>query len=347
MTVRKSACLLLLSATLAICAGQGSISGKIVTAAGAGAAVPGAPVQATNLDTKETYKATSASDGRYNLSGLAPGAYEISVEKMTFFLPFHQSGLQVAAGKTTRLDIRLDDVTLNTLGDGGEQFAQYLADKPKVSGPAPRGSDGKPDFSGVWGPTAPKLFGAEPEPLPEAEAASKQRFKRGRRTDLGPMDCLPYGISNAFFWEYRIIQTPTLIAIIDGGFSPPRQIYMDGREHPKDFNPSWMGHSVGHWEGDTLAVDSTGFNDLGWIGGGDLARWPLGFPATEKLRIIERFRRLDLGRLEVETTYDDPSEFKKPFTTREVRLLAPKDVDVLEYVCAENERDVSHMRFRQ
>src|SRR5215475_10485655 len=122
MRIRKSACLFLLSAAAAICFGQGSISGKILTAAGNGAAIPGAPVQGTNPDTKETYKANSASDGSYSLSGLPPGNYEISVGKVRFFNRFHQSGIQVAAGKTTRLDIRLHDFQLETLGDGGEQF---------------------------------------------------------------------------------------------------------------------------------------------------------------------------------------------------------------------------------
>ncbi|HWT78686.1 MAG TPA: carboxypeptidase-like regulatory domain-containing protein, partial [Candidatus Methylomirabilis sp.] len=232
MTIRKCACLLLLSATAAICAVQGSISGRILSAAGKGVAVPNAPVEARNSETKATYKATSASDGSYELSGLPAGAYDISIENMFPFLPFHQDGLRVEAGETTRADIRLDDVNLNTLGDGGEQFAQALADKPGVSGPTPRASDGKPDLSGVWQPTAPKLAGEEP--LPEAEAASKQRGKRGRVTDLQTTVCLPGGISLAFFFDYRIVQTPSLIVIIDGGFSPPRQIYLDGRGHPQD-----------------------------------------------------------------------------------------------------------------
>jgi len=102
--------------------------------------------QATNLDTKETFKTTSSSDGSYGLSGLPAGNYEISVENMFPCLPFHQGGLRVAGGETTRVDIRLDDVNLNTLGDGGEQFAQALSDKPVVSGPAPRVSNGKPDL---------------------------------------------------------------------------------------------------------------------------------------------------------------------------------------------------------
>jgi hypothetical protein len=187
------------------------------------------------------------------------------------------------------------------------------------------------------------------EPLPEAEAVSRQRARRGRITDLGPTACLPGGISLASrFFAYRVVQTPTLIVILDGGFNPDRQIYLDGRGHPKDFNPSWMGHSIGHWEGETLVVDSVGFNDLGWIQPSDAkGRWPAGFPTTEKLRISERFRRLDLGHLEVETTYDDPSEFKKPFTTREVQSLAPNDWEVLEYVCNENERDVAHTHFEK
>jgi hypothetical protein len=336
----------LLGPAAAICAGQapaqGSISGKILTAAGNGAAIPTAPVQARNVDTKETYRATSASDGGYELSGLPEGNYEVSVEKMFPFLPFHQSGVRVSAGQTAKLDIRLDDVNLNTLGDGGEQFAQALADKPLVSGPTPRASDGKPDLSGVWQPTAPKVV-EEPQPTPEAEAVSRQRGKRGRVADLQTTACLPGGISLAFFFDYRIIQTPSLIVIIDGGFSPPRQIYLDGRSHPQDVNPSWMGHSIAHWDGDTLVVDTVGFNDLGWIRGA--GQWPAGFPTTEKLHITERFRRSELGRLDIETTYNDPSVFKKPLATRELRLLAPKDEEVPEYVCNENEKDASRVKF--
>ena len=149
---------------------------------------------------------------------------------------------------------------------------------------------------------------------------------------------MPQGISVPSLTEYRIVQTPALIVILDGGWSPARQIYLDGREHPKDFNPSWMGHSIGHWEGDTLAVETIGFNALAnLVVGGRV------YSQTEKLRVTERFRRLDLGHVEVLTTYDDPSVFKKPFTTRQVRSLAPKDWEILEYVCTENNRDLPHL----
>ena len=223
MAIRKSACLFLLSAAAAICADTGSIAGKVRTAAGNGAPIRTAPVQARNLDTKEIYKATSGSDGNFSLSGLPEGNYEISIENMFPFLPFHQGGVRVGAGQTARLDNRLDDINLNTLGDVGEQFVQILADKPAPFGPAPRTSDGKPDLSGVWQVATPKPLGEAPQPLPEA--ISKQRGKRGRLTDLGPGGCMPGGISLAVFDEYRIVQTPTLIVLLDGGFNPPRRAW--------------------------------------------------------------------------------------------------------------------------
>jgi hypothetical protein len=135
---------------------------------------------------------------------------------------------------------------------------------------------------------------------------------------------------------YRFVQTRDVLVIIEEANDPPRQIYLDGRRHPDDPNPSYMGHSIGHWEDDTLVVDTVGLNDRGWIAFGS-------YPQTEKLHVIERFRRPDLGHLEREITFDDPSAFKKPWTLKRVSSLAPKGIDVLEYVCAENNRDVEHL----
>src|SRR5690242_9393739 len=108
MTIFKGTCLLLISTGAAICADTGSISGRILTAAGAGAPVSKAPVKAKNLATQVSQTALTAADGSFELSGLSPGAYEISVESVPFFLPFHRSDVQVADEKITRLDIRLD-----------------------------------------------------------------------------------------------------------------------------------------------------------------------------------------------------------------------------------------------
>ena len=340
MRVLKSTSLLVLSAGAAICADSGSIGGRILTAAGAGAPVSKAPVQAKSLATQATQTVRTAADGSYELSGLSPGAYEISIENVPFFLPFHQSGVQVADGKITRLDIRLDDVTLNTLGDGGVEFAYFLADKPAPSGPAPRTGDGKPDLSGIWEGSLADNVGEPPELLPSAEAIARrwQALNEPPPTTV----CLPGGIAAESVSEYQLVQTPNLVVIVDGGFNPTRLIYLDGREHPKDYNPSWMGHSIGRWDGDILVVDTVGFNDRGRLGTA-LGGLSQDAPRTEKLHVTERFRRPDLGHLEVETTYDDPGAFKKPFKTRYIKSLAPKNVEVLEYVCAENERDVRHL----
>jgi len=340
MTFVKGTCLLWLATGAAICADTGSISGKILTAAGAGAPVPKAPVQAKNPTTQASQMVRTAADGSYELSGLPPGAYEISVENVPFFISFHQTGVRVAAGATTRLDIHLNDITLNTLGDGGVEFAYFLADKPTPSGPTPRASDGKPDLSGIWQSSIADTLGAPPELLPSAEAMAK-RWQASNEPPPTTL-CLPGGISTQSFSEYQLVQTPNLVVIVDGGFNPPRLIYLDAREHPKDYNPSWMGHSIGHWDGDMLVVDTVGFNDRGRLGTA-LGGLSQDAPRTEKLHVTERFRRSDLGHLEVETTYDDPGTFKKPFKTRYVKALAPRDEEILEYVCAENERDVRHL----
>ena len=114
-----------------------------------------------------------------------------------------------------------------------------------------------------------------------------------------------------------------------------RQIYTDGRQLPVDPQPTWTGYSVGRWEGDTLVVDATGFNDQGWLDA-------MGHPQSEGLRIRERFHRRDFGHMDLELTIDDPKTYTKPFTLKATEVLLP-DSDVLEYVCTENEKDRAHL----
>jgi hypothetical protein len=135
---------------------------------------------------------------------------------------------------------------------------------------------------------------------------------------------------------YRIIHTPAMIALLyESGTGRYRQIYMDGRKLPEDPNPSWLGYSVGHWEGNTLVVESAGFNDRSWL---DRA----GHPHSEKLRVTERFRRIDFGHLQYEITYDDPDTLTKPLTIS-LAVNYRADTDMLENVCNENNRDRVHM----
>jgi len=131
------------------------------------------------------------------------------------------------------------------------------------------------------------------------------------------------------------VQTPTLMVVLhESPNSPNRTVFLDGRDLPKDPNPTYMGYSVGRWEGDTLVVSTTGFNDKGWL---DSA----GHPQTESLRITERYHRRDFGHMDWEITIDDPKAFTKPFTIKTQRTLQA-DTELLEDVC---ENELSRARF--
>jgi hypothetical protein len=108
-----------------------------------------------------------------------------------------------------------------------------------------------------------------------------------------------------------------------------RQIFMDGRKHPDDPSPTWFGHSIGHWEGNTLVVDTIGLNDKFWL---DSA----GTPHTEQLHLIERFTRPDYNTLQRVVTIDDPGAFTKPFEVTYTAKLGDPDSEIIEYFCIEN-----------
>jgi hypothetical protein len=132
----------------------------------------------------------------------------------------------------------------------------------------------------------------------------------------------------------KIVQTPTLIVILSEDLTY-RQIFLDGRDLPVDPNPDFMGYSVGRWEGDTLVVTTVGYNDRTWL---DYA----GHPHTESLRTTERFHRKDFGHLELNETFDDPKAYARPWTVKVMGDLIA-DSDLLEYVCKENNKDISHL----
>jgi hypothetical protein len=135
---------------------------------------------------------------------------------------------------------------------------------------------------------------------------------------------------------YKIIQTPLIIVILYEENNIFRQIFLDGRPLPKDADPRWMGYSVGRWEGDTLVVDSGGFRDGGWLD-------RMGHPHSSDLHLIERFRRRDVGHLEIDVTIDDPKTYGKSFTYTLRQALIP-DQDLYEYFCTENEKDREHFK---
>jgi Carboxypeptidase regulatory-like domain len=327
-------CVLFCAAALAQT--TGAINGTVRVNAEDRPGVPNAPVVAKNTTTGASYSARSAANGSYAISGLPPGRYEISVNMSDPipFPPFLQKDVAVRAGGATRVDIALEDVQLGTIGDSIADFVKSLSPPPPPKGPAPRTPEGKPDLSGLWlGGLSTQS--SKPELLPQAEALVKARAQDVGHS-LPSARCLPMGIGfTGAFGPTRLVQTPKILVVIDED-EPVRQIYLDGRPHPRDWNPSFMGHSIGHWEGDTLAVDTTGLNDKTWISFSVTVH-------TEMLHLTERYRRIDLGHLEVETVFDDPGAFKKPWTMKRTSSLAPKEGDVLESICEENERDSTHL----
>ena len=228
---------------------------------------------------------------------------------------------------------------------------------PDLSAPAPRAADGKPDLSGIWEPVQ------QPTPQPvnpaiqqrvsqfwnigaglegglpyQSWAADLRKAREAAQSKDNPdVRCLPLGIlqMHAHPFPRRIVQVPGYITILHERDMEYRQIFTDGRALPKDPQPSWNGYSSGRWQGETLVVETNGFRDGLWADYN-------GSPLTGAAKITERFRRLNYGTLEIEVTVDDPKAYTKPWTVR-LKQSIVLDTDLLEYVCLENEKDISHM----
>lgn len=296
--------------------------------------VPNASVQAKDIETGMVYKATAGLLGNYRLADLPPGKYELSV-RAGGFSPYERKDLVIGAGQTLRVDIPMGDfVSLDTLGEDRLGIGLLYLTRPQPpAGPAPRAPDGRPDLSGVWYGPLPANDG--PELQPWAAALEKERRDNNLK-DAPNTRCLPFNLSPLNLFLNRLVQTRDFLsAIIEYDIPGYRQIYLDGRDHPKDPEPSWTGHSIGKWDGDTLIIDTVGFNDKTWLGE--------AAPHTEKLRVTTRLRRPDLGHLAIETTFDDPGAFEKPWVVKGTATLAPASEEILEFICNENNQDVEHL----
>lgn len=222
---------------------------------------------------------------------------------------------------------------------GGEALAS-LAKAKVPTGPAPRSADGKPDLSGIWSPDRNFIYDISSalkkgETLPIQAWAAKVAKERMSKDDP-EANCLPTGVPRQAPYPWRIAQTPTrMYFLYEGNIHSYRQIFLNMPQHSSDPNPTWYGESIAKWEGDTLVIDSVGFNDKFWF---DFA----GHPHTEKLHVTERYRRPDLGRLDFEVVIDDPGAYTKPFTLYGHSTLMT-GTEIMEYVCNENNVDVSHI----
>jgi hypothetical protein len=211
--------------------------------------------------------------------------------------------------------------------------------KANLAASPPRTADGKPDLSGIWQRISLKYernIAADLKPgeiQPWAEALVKQRAEDLQKDHMS-VQCLPWGPSYSnSARKAKIVQTPGLILMLDEDLTY-RQIFVDGRALETDTNPSWMGYSVGRWEGDTLVVDSYGFNDKTWLDRD-------GHPHSEALRITERYRRRDFGHMEIEITLNDPQVYTRPWKVAlSAELMA--DTELLESVCNESHHSLEH-----
>jgi hypothetical protein len=223
-----------------------------------------------------------------------------------------------------------------------------------LAAPPPRTADGRPDLAGVWE--------AEPDPRgraggienvvaprymidvtvdlapdsvpfqPWAAALYKERNDRAR-IDNPQIRCLPTGVPRlvAYSMPYKVVQTPKLIVLLYESGTMFRQIFVDGRAHPADPQPTWMGYSVGRWEGDDLVIETRGFNDQSWLDGA-------GHPHSAQMRVTERLRRRTVGQMDVSVVIDDPGAYTRPLTYTSRHRLRP-DTELIEYVC-ENAKEI-------
>ncbi len=230
-----------------------------------------------------------------------------------------------------------------------------------LSAPAPKLADGKPDFSGTW--TSDEIDPRHPEvpPNPHDATTSRRMINLGVelpgglpyqpwlqaivkvRTKNGAVDdphirCLPDNFLRSYGMPHllKFVHSPSLLVALNEWNAGYRQVYVDARPLPKDPQPTWQGYSSAKWSGDTLVVDTIGFRDDTWID------WN-GSVITEQAKVREEFRRPDLGHLQIQVTVDDPNAYTKPWTVMiKERLIA--DTDLLDEICLENERSLTHMK---
>ncbi len=209
--------------------------------------------------------------------------------------------------------------------------------KPNLSAPAPHTADGHPDFTGLWVMPLDTAIGnigvrnagdLKPADIrPWAQGLIQQRSEDYGR-DNPRYKCLPEGpgYSTGAGGLKKFLQTPTMLVMLNEDLTY-RQIFMDGRSLEANPSPSWMGYAVGHWDGDTLVVESSGYNERTWLLD--------GYPHTAALRMTERYRRIDFGHIEITVTFQDPEAYSKAWTVPVRAELAP-DTELIETVCNED-----------
>jgi hypothetical protein len=241
------------------------------------------------------------------------------------------------AGAVTLAILLPAHTAVEAQGRGGRGGRGQAPAQP--AGPAPRLANGVPDLSGVWmGGGGVSERDLKPGDAIVLLADAKKLVDTRLLKDDPEAHCLPTGVPRMNPYPWRMVQSidqKYIFILFEGNIHTYRQIYLDGRKHPDDPDPTWYGHSTGKWEGDTLVVDTVGYNDKFWFGANKL-------PHTTKLHTIERYTRTDANTLQWDITIDDPGSYAKPFTVRTKARLEPT-WELMEYICQENNTNVGHI----
>ncbi|MFL2840865.1 MAG: carboxypeptidase-like regulatory domain-containing protein [Pseudohongiellaceae bacterium] len=307
----------------------GSISGNLINPNGAIITGLSTPVFMTHAESGETFQSDVSLEGQYEVSGLLAGFYDLVFpSSCCMYRTYAQESVEIPQGQAIRLDLNLGwHINLGTIGDDPGMLAEDMINQSgDLSGLTPRMPDGKPDFSGFWyNRPDTRGFGANPPPLQEWAAAIQEQLNALGQQNSASY-CLPQSaVPISLIFPYKIIHTDDLVVQLSEFVTPAyRQIFLDGRDIPDIWNPSWYGHSVGRWEGDTLIVESTGFNEI-----------TPGFGVhTEALKITERYTRPQNDILLLEIIAEDSEAYTEPYVQNfEARLVEGQEI--LEFVCAE------------
>ena len=214
-----------------------------------------------------------------------------------------------------------------------------------LEAPPPRLPGGRVDLQGIWMPDDNRYIrdlaldiGDDRVPYQTWARRLFDERKGGAHSREDPdAHCLPQGVPKLGFVSYpwKLVETPNSVVILHETFTYWRQIFTDGRTVEATAKPAWMGYSTGRWEGDSLVVETTGFNGKAWLD-------QLGRPTTDRLRVVERFTRTHYGHLRIDVTIDDPGAYTAPWSASQVVHLKP-GWEPLEFICGENNKDVENL----
>lgn len=317
---------------------QGVISGSLIDPNGANITGLNQEVILVNVATSEEFSGRTDLEGNYSIAGLPAGTYDLSfLFRTAMYQSYSEEGVVINDGETLEHNLNIEwSINLGTIGDDPGMLAvDMLRESGELAGPAPRLFNGNVDFSGMWVNTQNPDFSSRQQPQPpyQSWAAEMNEELRAMNFQNPGAYCLPQSAvmsTDGFPWQ--IVQTADIMIQIMEFVTPGwRQVFLDGRDFPELWNPSWQGHSRGHWEGDTLVVETSGFND-----------YTPGFGIhSDKMVVTERYTRPEFGRMLVEVTVEDPEALTDSYTKVYEHGLVLGE-EILEFICAEGNTDPAY-----